>query len=197
MDTHAAAMDEIEALDKEVTQKQKRLSELRRALPPEPVEDYVFLGPGGTEVSLSSLFGDKHDLIVCHNMGKSCPYCTLWADGIHGLLPHIEDRTAYVVVSPDTPEDQAAFAASRGWNYRMVSGAESGFTKAMGFSVEKDGKTWMLPGFSTFRKNDDGSIERIAQTPAGPGDPYCAAWHLFDLLDGGAGDWHPKFQYAN
>lgn len=189
------ATPEIEALSKEIFEKQRQLSELRRAVAPEPVKDFVLRGKGNVDVSLSALFGDKQDLIVSHNMGAKCPYCTLWADGINGLLPHIENRTAFVVVSPDAPDAQAAFAASRGWNYTMASNADSGFTEAMGFTFEKDGQTYMLPGYSTFRKRDDGSIVRIAKTSAGPGDPYCAAWHLFDLLEDGAAGWQPKFRY--
>ncbi len=27
-------------------------------------------------------------------------------------------------------------------------------------------------------------------------DDFCALWHIFDLLPGGAGDWDPKFTYA-
>ena len=195
MSTETSVQDEIAALDKQAMELQARAAELRRSLGPEPVEDFVLKGPGGADVPLSSLFGDKTDLIVSHNMGAKCAYCTLWADGINGLLPHIENRTAYVVVSPDDPEAQQAFAASRGWNFRMVSNADSGFTEAMGFTMERDGQTWALPGYSTFRKNDDGSVERVAYTSAGPGDPYCAAWHLFSLLDGGTGEWGPKFRY--
>ena len=33
-----------------------------------------------------------HDrLLMIHNMGEACRYCTLWADGFNGFLPHLED----------------------------------------------------------------------------------------------------------
>ena len=44
-------------------------------------------------------------------MGRGCSYCTLWADGFNGLRHHFEDRAAFVVVSPDTPEQQKAAGA--------------------------------------------------------------------------------------
>lgn len=195
MDQATDVTARLRTLDQEIRARQEEMITLRREQPPEPVEDFVLGGPGGERAPLSSLFGDKSDLIVVHNMGSSCPYCTLWADGFNGVARHLENRAAFVVVSPDTPDEQQTFAASRGWGFRMLSNGDSGFTEAMGYQGEKDGKRWVYPGFSTFRKRDDGSIVRIANAPFGPGDPYCGAWHLFDLLEGGVGDWRPKLSY--
>ena len=38
--------------------------------------------------------------MVVHNMGSSCPGCTLWADGYNGVHHHVVTRTGYVVSSP-------------------------------------------------------------------------------------------------
>ena len=73
----------------------------------------------------------------------------------------------------------------------MLSNGESGFTEDMGFMEEKDGEKHPWPGFSTFRSTDDGAIELVAQAAFGPGDPYCAVWHMFEILDGGVGKWQP------
>ena len=185
---------QIQNLQREIADKTKALAALRLTRPPEAVEDYTLQDASGA-VSLASLFGDKQDLIVIHNMGRSCPYCTLWADGFNGVRGHLEDRAALVLCSPDTPEVQAEFAASRSWGFRMVSNGDSSFTPDMGFRFEKDGKTYQSPGYSTFRKQDDGSITRIGSDMFGPGDVYCGVWHMLDLLDGGPGDWGPKFSY--
>ena len=90
--------------------------------------------------------------------------------------PHLEDRAAFAIVSPDSPETQRAFAEGRGWPFRMASNGDSGFTAAMGFSSEKDGKTSHRPGYSTFAKQDDGSITRVGHDFFGPGDAYCSLW---------------------
>jgi len=37
----------------------------------------------------------------------------MWADGLTGLLHHIENRAAFVVISPDRPDVQKEFASSR------------------------------------------------------------------------------------
>ena len=192
-----ATQPEIEALCREIDAKQKQLAEMLKEDPPREVEDYAFVGKDDAEVRLSDLFGEKEDLVLVHNMGAACPYCTLWADGFNGVVPHLEDRAGFVVVSPDEPAKQASFAASRHWTFRMVSDAEQRFTKDMGFLGEHDGKAMVMPGFSTFRRRSDGSIVRIGHSFFGPGDLYSGIWHLFAMLDGGAGDWQPRFTYGS
>jgi predicted dithiol-disulfide oxidoreductase (DUF899 family) len=127
---------------------------------------------------------------VIHNMGGGCSYCTLWADGFNGLLAHLEDRAAFVVSTPDAPAAQRRIADPRGWRFRMVSTEGSHFARAMDFENEHGGAE---PGISTFVRRADGSIERVASAPFGPGDNYCAMWDLADLLP--ASDWHPRQRY--
>jgi predicted dithiol-disulfide oxidoreductase (DUF899 family) len=182
----------IARLERQIMEMKQELARLRREATPEEVEDYVLLGPGGEEVRLSQLFGESDDLILVHNMGRSCPYCTLWADGFNGVLAHLEDRAAFVVVSPDDPDTQSELSESRGWKFRMVSGKESPFTEDMGFR-DAEGGWW--PGVSTFRKWENGKIVRIAHAGFGPGDDFCSVWHFFDLLAGGSGGWEAKFSY--
>ncbi|HEV2097343.1 MAG TPA: DUF899 family protein, partial [Stellaceae bacterium] len=99
-----------------------RMRKVRDMAEPEEVPDYVFSNCDGA-VPISELFGDKADLIVIHNMGTTCPNCTLWADGFNGVYDHLANRAAFVVSSPDMPEVQKRFAASRGWRFPMVSHA--------------------------------------------------------------------------
>ncbi len=113
-----------------------RMREAQASVEPEPVRDYEFTTPDGP-VRLSQLFGDKRDLFVIHNMGRSCPACTLWADGFNGSYPHIADRAAFVVSSPDSPDVQRAFAASRGWRFPMVSHQGHQLCRGYGLPVGK------------------------------------------------------------
>ena len=185
--------NEIKALEEEIQAKRKKIIELKKSSLKLKIEsNYVFPDLQGTRISLNELFGDKSELIVIHNMGKGCPYCTMWADGLNGMLPHLENRAAFVVISPDQPDDQRIFAQSRGWNFRMISGFENTFIKDMGFAT--DGGE-MLPGISTFYKDASGTIWRTAGDEFGPGDFYCASWHMFDLLEQGENSWQPDFSY--
>ncbi len=156
----------------------------------ELIEDYSLIDSKGNKVTLSSLFGTKEDLILIHNMGRECPMCTMWADGFNGVLQHLEDRAAFVVVSPDDPVTYRRFADTRGWKFRTLSAEGTPFTKDMGFGTNEDPS----PGVSVFHKKD-GKIYRVAKDDFGPGDPYCIVWHFFDLLPNGGKGLHPKFKY--
>lgn len=156
----------------------------------EQVNDYEFIDSENKKINLSNLFGTKNDLFVVHNMGNSCPYCTMWADGFNGLLPHLEDRSTFVISSPDDPFTQKGFASQRGWKFKMVSTQGTSFAKDMGF--EQDGIP--QPGVSVFYKEDD-KIIRVARDNFGPGDQYCSTFPLFDLLKDGINNWQAKFKY--
>jgi len=53
------------------------------------VDDYILKDWENKDVRLSSLFGSNKDLILIHNMGRQCSYCTMWADGFNGVLDHM------------------------------------------------------------------------------------------------------------
>jgi predicted dithiol-disulfide oxidoreductase (DUF899 family) len=182
---------QIEALQKEIELKRSSVIELRRSLAPEPVNDYTLQDWQNNGVKLSSLFDGRDELMVIHNMGKRCTYCTLWADGFNGLALPLADRVPFVVVSPDEPHIQKEFAESRGWTFRMLSGHGSAFIKDMGFEKEP-GKFW--PGVSAFVRKE-GKIYRTSYDYFGPGDYYCSAWHLFELFPKGDNGWVPKYKY--
>jgi predicted dithiol-disulfide oxidoreductase (DUF899 family) len=151
---------------------------------PQEVRDYEFTTAAGP-VRLSELFGDHEDLILIHNMGTSCSYCTLWADGYNGIHQHVVSRAAFAVSSPDQPDLQRKFAERRGWKFSMVSHVGSTFAADMGYVSPNGG--WR-PGVSVFKRSG-GTIARVSDTGFSPGDDYCTLWHFFDLLPGGVGEW--------
>jgi predicted dithiol-disulfide oxidoreductase (DUF899 family) len=189
------AKPEIEKLHQEIVDRRMKIIELLKSNPTPITKNYKFVDWQGLPIHLGDLFGDKKDLIVIHNMGKSCRYCTLWADGINGVQHHLSNKAAFVLVSPDTPEVQKEFASSRGWKFTMLSDKDREFSVDMGFGKYKEDKYYAYPGYSTFRKNDDGSVDRIGYDEFGPGDLYSNVWHFYDLLADGAGDWEPQYKY--
>ena len=181
-------------LETEIKKKKSQLSALRKKIPLEAVTDYSFTeqtAQGVKKVSLSQLFGNKKELILIHNMGTGCPYCTLWGDGFNGLTAHFENRAAFVMESPNTPRVQGRFKKSRGWKFRFVSSENTSFRRDMKFAT-KDGD--MIPGISVFIKKS-GKIYRLSKSVFGPGDNFCVAWDVFDMLPGKALDWEPQFKY--
>jgi predicted dithiol-disulfide oxidoreductase (DUF899 family) len=176
---------------REIGALRERMRVLQAEIEPQEVADYSFATTDGP-VRLSELFGDKDTLIVIHNMGRACPACTMWADGYNGVLAHLEDRAAFVVTSPDDPATQAAFAASRGWRFRMVSHQGTNFAADMGYRGDSGG--WM-PGISVFKKQG-GRVLRVSDQPLGPGDDFCSVYHFFDMIPEGPAGWRPRFTYA-
>ena len=188
--TYADNTKKLGAYRKQIAGIRKKMQKVQKAIAPQEVADYTLATPQG-KVRLSQLFGAKQDLFVIHNMGASCPYCTLWADGFNGLYHHLADRAAFVVASPDPPASQKKFAEGRGWRFPMVSHDGTSFAADMGYR-SKHG--WM-PGISAF-KRAKGKILRVSDAPLHPGDDFCALWHIFDLLPEGVGDWAPKYKYG-
>jgi len=176
---------------RQIAEIRERMRETLAAVEPQEVKDYEFTNIDGP-VRLSQLFGDHEDLIVIHNMGISCPSCTLWADGYNGIHQHVVTRAGFVVSSPDRPTVQMKFAESRGWKFPMVSHAASTFAADMGYVSAKGG--W-IAGVSVFR-HESNSIMRVSDTGFSPSDDFCTLWHFFDLLPGGVGEWPVKPVHA-
>lgn len=183
--------DKIGVLHKEIEAKRNEILTLRAQAELEPVNDYALHDRDGRDVMLSSLFDDRNELMVVHNMGKRCSYCTLWADGFNGFALPLADRMPFVLVSPDAPEVQKEFAESRGWKFNMLSAQGTSFIADLGFEP-KPGS--YMPGVSALIRKD-GKIYRANYDYFGPGDFYCAPWHMFDLFPNGANGWHPKIEY--
>jgi predicted dithiol-disulfide oxidoreductase (DUF899 family) len=186
--SETAAGTELDRIEREIAALKVAAAECRRRLPREEVRGFVFRDASGAEVALSELFGDHDALIVVHNMGRSCRYCTMWADGLNGLVPYLTTRAAFVVASPDPPVVQRDVAAARGWHFRMVSAAGTDFFKAMGF-VDADG---YMPGASVFQRGPRGGVSRVSRVEFGPGDDFCPVWHFLDLLPEGIDGWEPR-----
>jgi predicted dithiol-disulfide oxidoreductase (DUF899 family) len=182
--------ERLAAYRREIAALRKKMRTVQGQIEPQEVADYRFASAEGP-VRLSELFGNKEHLFVIHNMGTSCPNCTMWADGFNGVLGHIEDRAAFAVSSPDDAATQRAFAAARGWRFRMVSHRATNFAADMGYR----GANGWLPGVSVFRRQE-AIILRVSDTGFDAGDDFCGVWHLFDLLPEGAAGWRPKFAYA-
>lgn len=185
----------IEQLHQEIVERRQKIVDLLKKQA-QPIEKhYKLFDWENLPVALKDLFGDKDDLILVHNMGKRCVYCTLWADGINGFHKHIESRASFAVVTPDPTEVQKEFATSRGWTFKMLSDKDHTFSIDMGFGKIKDGKYYALPGYSTFHREKDGTVKRYGYDEFGPGDLYAPIWHMFELLPEGAEGWEPQYSY--
>ena len=182
-------MTEAQKLELEIMQKSQQLAALRRSEPGVAVTNYPFATLDG-DVSLADLFAGRDRLLMIHNMGQGCRYCTLWADGINGVLAHLEDSMAVALVSKDPPDVQRRMALDRGWRFRLAShGGGAYMTEQCAIGEHNN-----MPG-ATIYTRDGETIQRRGQTAFGPGDLYSPLWHFLSLGGVGAGDWTAQFHY--
>jgi hypothetical protein len=101
-------------------------------------------------------------LVVLHIDGRK----------LNGMLRRSGGSAAFVVSSPEPPQVQRKFAASRGWKSRTSNG-------------------WK-PGISVFKRTGQ-KIVRVSEASVSPGDDFCTVYHLFDLLPGARPASEPRF----
>ena len=181
--------DEIAELEMQIVKLIGELNELRKTNRGAEVPNYRFRNLEG-EISLLNLFGTRNQLLLIHNMGQACRYCTLWADGFNGMLAHLESAISVVLVSKDSPETQRLFANSRGWKFRLASHGGEEYMREQSVMVDSDN----YPGAVVYERDGD-VIYRKNECVFGPGDIYCSMWSLLGLAGLGADDWTPQFTY--
>lgn len=181
--------EEITALEKEIFELTGKLNELRQAHRGDAVPNYTFQTLDG-ETSLSDLFGENERLLVIHNMGQGCRYCTLWADGFNGFLPHLESAMSVVLVSRDDPQTQRRFANSRGWRFRLASHGGGEYIREQ---TVMDGNENM-PGAVVYER-ENGTIYRKNGAVFGPGDIFCSIYGLLGLAGVGEEEFTPQYNY--
>ena len=181
--------DRILELERQIGELMAELHALQKENPATPVPNYTFDTTSG-QTTLLDLFGDRDRLLAIHNMGQGCRYCTLWADGFNGLLPHLESALAVVLLSKDPPETQRRFANARGWRFQLASHGGGKYIREQSVMEGDDN----FPGAVVYVRDAD-TILRKNACVFGPGDIYCSMWPLLGLAGLGEEDWTPQFTY--
>jgi len=181
--------DEIQKLEMKIYDLVQQLGVLRKNAKPNPIKNYQFQDLSGP-VDLLTFFGDKKILFAIHNMGQGCRYCTLWADGLNGLLPHLESEFAVVLLSKDSPEIQRNMALSRQWRFRMASHGGGEYIQEQTVMPGHNN----MPGIVCYQREADDIFRKNASV-FGPGDMYCPQWHILSLAGVSADDWTAQYSY--
>lgn len=173
--------------EKQFNTLQQEMNALRREVAAMPVQDYPLQDFEGNTVMLSDAFGEHERMLLIHNMGFACSYCTLWAEGFNGFWKHVETEqyatpTKFLLVSNDRPDQQKAGATMRGWTMPMLSARGTDLFADLGFAKQENGEWNWWPGVSALKKNADGSLERTGMAVFGPGDEFCAFWPFQELF---------------
>lgn len=179
----------IEVQEQKVRAETAKLLEMHRNSKGHKIEDYMLETAVGLK-PLSSFFVGKSELILIHNMGKKCVYCTLWGDGLTGFTPHLQNRASLLMVNGDDVITQTEFAKSRGWNFPMASSGKSPLAKDLGFHDNGSDQ----PGVSILVRDDKGQLWQKTSAMFGPGDIFCSLWSFVGMLPSNL-DWAPKYKY--
>jgi len=180
---------EITELERQIFELTAKLNQLRSQNEGTEVRNYAFETLNGP-TNLLDLFGSQDKLLVIHNMGQGCRYCTLWADGLNGFVPHLESAMSLVLVSKDAPDLQRRFANSRGWRFNLASHGGGEYISEQTVMEGADN----MPGAVVYERKGD-AIFRKNACIFGPGDLYCPMWELLGMAGLGESDWTPQYKY--
>ncbi len=183
------AMNEIQRLEKELFELTQKLNDLRQKAEPERIQNYPLRDLSG-DLSLLDLFGEHQVLFAIHNMGQGCRYCTLWADGLNGFLPHLEDKFAVALLSKDEPAVQRRMANARGWRFRMASHGGGAYIQEQTVMAGEAN----YPGIVSYRRDGE-RIFRLNSACFGPGDEFCSIWNILSLAGENPSTWTPQYGY--
>lgn len=214
-DEWLAARRGLMAKEKEFTRARDAISEARRLLPWEPVEEtYLFEGPNGTE-SLEQLFEGRSQLVVYHAMfnpaaatpltpwtkDAACKSCSFWMDNFNGIVTHLNHRDVTMLAVSIAPFDKiAAYKKRMGWGFKWVSSGSARFNFDYGVSFTADElarptiaynygesalKLAELPGASVFYKDPSGKVFHTYSSYARGIDMLNVAYHYLDLVPKG------------
>ncbi len=179
----------IEELERQIADLTEQVNAMRRNAVAREVPDYTLQTLSG-EVRLSEIFAGHEMLLAIHNMGQRCRYCTLWADGINGFLPHLESVMGVALLSKDPPDEQRLFANSRGWRFRLASHGGGPYIREQTTMQGQDN----MPGAVLYERQQ-GRILRKNAVVFGPGDMFCSAWNILAMAGLGGENWTPQFSY--
>jgi len=183
------AKNKIRDIENKIFELMKELQKLQKVNVKSEVKNYVFSTLNGNS-NLLDFFEDKDKLLVIHNMGQGCRYCTLWCDGINSFLPHLESVISVILVSKDSPKEQRRFANDRNWNFKMASHNGKEYMKDQVSDENYDN----APGAVLYQRKNN-KIYRKNDCAFGPGDIYCSIWSFLSLAGISDNDWTPQFSY--
>jgi len=138
-----AARRELLGAERELEEHAKQVEEQRRELPWVAVEkQYRFATEEGRK-SLPELFDGRSQLLIYHLMfgedwAVACPGCSSLADGLGGVVTHMNDRDITLLCMSYAPLDKLlAYKARRGWTVPYVSAHGGDFLFDFGYAFRR------------------------------------------------------------
>jgi predicted dithiol-disulfide oxidoreductase (DUF899 family) len=205
---YRAARNELLVEEIELRRHVERVASQRRALPVggEIPQDFLLASETG-RVSFSSLFGDKHTLMIYSMMygpqrKSPCPMCTSFLNAWNGIAVNLRQLVAVAVTARSPMERLIDYKNQRGFtNLSFISDGSGEYTRTYVNPEDAD-----VPGFSIFSRRDgiirhfysgemSGAMADPGQDPRGAPD-LDPLWLMLDITPEGRGtNWYPKLDY--
>jgi predicted dithiol-disulfide oxidoreductase (DUF899 family) len=198
--------------EKAWTRMRDELNAERLALPWVLIEkDYVFDGPGGP-LHLRDLFGDRSQLFIKHFMmgpgeDNLCVGCSLEADHLEAMLPHLENHDVSCVVVARAPIAEIEAVRKRmGWPFLWVSSSRNDFNYDFHVSFTDEelaaGSAYYnyrlthpgmkdLSGDSAFYRDEDGQIYHTYSSYGRGPEPILGIYGVLDMTPKGRNETGP------
>jgi predicted dithiol-disulfide oxidoreductase (DUF899 family) len=138
------ARKELLAAERELEAHTRRVEEQRRGLPWVPVEREYRLATEEGPKSLPEVFEGRSQLLIYHLMfgedwAVACPGCSSVADGLGGVVPHLNDRDVTLLCVSHAPlEKLVAYKRQHGWTVPYVSAHGDDFLFDYGFAFRRE-----------------------------------------------------------
>lgn len=201
------ARTELLEKEKEFSRLRDQMTQMRRKLPWERMEeDYVFQAAGG-EMTLADLFCNCSQLIVYHFMfgpdwPEGCKICSMLGDHYDPLIIHLRHRDVSLMTVSRAPlEKIEAYRQRMGWTFPWVSSSENEFNRDFGVTFTKEemesgscaynykegGKFPVdeAPGISSFVKDESGQVYHTYSAYARGLENFLGLYNFLDIVPKG------------
>jgi predicted dithiol-disulfide oxidoreductase (DUF899 family) len=138
------AREELLGAERELEEHARHVEEQRRELPWVPVKkEYSFATEEGRR-SLPQLFDGRSQLLIYHLMfgedwAVACPGCSSLADGLGGVVMHLNDRDVTLVCMSHAPLQKLVTEKTRrGWTVPYVSAHGGDFLFDYGYAFRRE-----------------------------------------------------------
>ena len=140
----SAARKELYEREQELGNLDEELAKQRQELPWVPVEkEYTFDTEEGKR-TLPELFEGRSQLLIYHLMfgadwAIACPGCSSLADGLGGVVMHLNDRDVTLLCMSHAPlEKLVAYKRRRGWTVPYASAHGGDFLFDYGYAFRRE-----------------------------------------------------------
>jgi predicted dithiol-disulfide oxidoreductase (DUF899 family) len=138
------ARKELLAAELELEEHARRVEEQRRELRWVPVEKEYRFATEDRPKWLPELFEGRSQLLIYHLMfgedwAVACPGCSSLADGLGGVVMHLNDRDVTLLCMSQAPlEKLVAYKGRRGWTVPYVSAHGGDFLFDYGYAFRRE-----------------------------------------------------------